>query len=52
MNTDIVTNERGDFMTKKQITDLIILALSAALMIAEKIINMESLPEVDVSDKD
>lgn len=39
-------------MTKKQITDLIILALSAALMIAEKIINMESLPEVDVSDKD
>lgn len=39
-------------MTKKQITDLIILVFSAALMIAEKVINTESLPEVDVSDKD
>lgn len=39
-------------MNKKQITDLIILALSAALMIAEKIITTESLPEVDISDRD
>ena len=42
----------GIYLTKKQIADLIILALSAALMIAEKVINTESLPEVDVSDKD
>ncbi len=39
-------------MNKRQIADLIILALSAALIIAEKVINTESLPEVDVSDKD
>lgn len=39
-------------LTKKQIADLIILALSAALIIAEKVINTESLPEVDISDKD
>lgn len=40
------------YLTKKQIADLIILALSAALIIAEKVINTESLPEVDISDKD
>ena len=40
------------YLNKRQIADLIILALSAALMIAEKVINTESLPEVDVSDKD
>lgn len=39
-------------MSKKQIADLIILALSAALIIAEKVINTESLPKVDISDKD
>ena len=39
-------------LTKKQVADLIILVLSAALIIAEKVINTESLPEVDVSDKD
>ena len=40
------------YLNKRQIADLIILALSAALIIAEKVINTESLPEVDVSDKD
>lgn len=39
-------------MSKKQIAELIILALSAALMITEKVISAESLPEVDISDKD
>lgn len=39
-------------LSKKQVADLIILALSAALIIAEKVINTESLPEVDISDKD
>lgn len=39
-------------MTRKQITDLIILVLSAALMITEKVINTESLPEVNASNKD
>lgn len=40
------------YLTKKQIADMIILVLSAALIIAEKVINTESLPEVDISDKD
>lgn len=40
------------YLTKKQIADMIILALSTALIIAEKVINTESLPEVDISDKD
>ena len=40
------------YLSKRQIADLIILALSAALIIAEKVINTESLPEVDISDKD
>lgn len=42
----------GISLNKKQIADLIILALSAVLIIAEKVINTESLPEVDISDKD
>lgn len=40
------------FLTKKQIVDLVILALTAAIMIAKAVSDTEQLPEVNSTNDD
>ena len=40
------------FLTKKQIADLVILALTAAIMIAKAVSDTEQLPEVNSANDD
>lgn len=52
MNTDIATNKGVIYLTKKQIVDLVILALTAAIMIAKAVSDTDCLPEINETNDD